>query len=59
MYIYRIKRNTVYHDYSIQFEDKNSAIDWFKEKGRFLAKVSNRNLILFRNSLRVKNGASK
>ena len=54
MYIYRIKRNTVYHDYSIQFEDKDSAIEWFKEKGRFLAKVSNRNLILFKNSLRVK-----
>jgi len=59
MYIYRIKRNTVYHDYSIQYDTKEEALEWFESKGSILEKVSNRKFVLFRNSLRVKDGASK
>lgn len=59
MYIYRIKRNTVYHDYSIQYDTKEEALEWFESKGSMLEKVSNRKFVLFRNSLRVKDGASK
>jgi hypothetical protein len=59
MYIYRIKRNTVHHDYSIQYDTKEEALEWFESKGKLLEKVSNRKFILFRNSLRVKDGASK
>ena len=52
MFIYRIKRNGVHHDYSIEYNCRADAIKWYKEQGKELAKLSNRNLILFNNSLR-------
>jgi hypothetical protein len=58
MFIYRIKRNGVHHDYSIEYNSKADALKWYKEQGKELAKLSNRNLILFNNSLRYRNGAS-
>ena len=52
MFIYRIKRNGVHHDYSIEYNCKASALKWYNEQGKKAEKISDRNLILFNNSLR-------
>ena len=54
MFIYRIKRNGVHHDYSIEYNCKDSALKWYNEQGKKAEKISNRNLILFENSLRYR-----
>lgn len=52
MFIYRIKRNGVHHDYSIEYDCKASALKWYNEQGKYAERISDRNLILFENSLR-------
>lgn len=53
MFIYRVKQNGFYKDYSNEYQTKKEALDWYKKNGEFLTNLSNRKIILFKNSKKV------
>jgi hypothetical protein len=55
LYCYKIKKNGIYYDYSLKYSRVSLALRWYNQKGSLLEKVSNRKLVLFRNSLRYEN----
>jgi hypothetical protein len=54
MYIYKVKQNTFYKDYSKEYKNIKEALKWYKNNGIFLEKLSNRKLVLFNKSKKVK-----
>lgn len=53
MYIYRVKRRGVLHDYSNEYDTQEEAENWYNLHGKELSKLSNRQLILYKNSRKV------
>ena len=53
-YTYRTFREGVWHIYSNEYETLKECLLWYLRNGTFLENVSNRELILFKGSKKVK-----
>jgi len=54
MYIYKVRQNGYWKDYSNEYECEMSARVWFGKYGEFLSALSNRKIVLFKNTKKVK-----
>lgn len=54
MYIYRIRHNNYWKDYSNKYQNKEEALKWYNKNKHIISKVCKRDLVLFKNSKKVK-----
>ena len=53
MYIYKVRQNGFWKDYSNEYDNEKDARQWFSEFGDFVTRRSDRNIVLFNNSKKV------
>ena len=54
MYTYKTFREGVWHVYSNEYLQLKECVNWYLKNGKFLENLSNRKLVLFRGSKKVK-----
>ena len=54
MYTYKTFREGVWHIYSNEYLELKECVNWYLNNGEFLENLSNRKLVLFRGSKKVK-----
>ena len=54
MYSYKVRQNGYWKDYSNEYKCEMSAKVWFGKYGEFLSSLSNREIVLFKNTKKVK-----